>query len=46
MHNAKVRSCLGVRFSNDKIEHVLEFVGALDRLAADDVQDLMALLRE
>ena len=45
MHEAKLRSCLGVRFSERNVDRVLELLGAFEQLDADDMQDLMALLR-
>jgi len=46
MHDAKVRSCLAVRFSAANVDRVLGLLGALEQLDADDVQDLMTLLRQ
>jgi 2-methylcitrate dehydratase PrpD len=44
-HRAKMRSCLGVRLSAADSASVLDLLGSLDQLDADDVQRLTALLR-
>jgi aconitate decarboxylase len=44
-HRAKLRSCLGVRLSEADVACLIDLLGNLEQLAANDVQRLMALLR-
>jgi len=44
-HHAKVSSCLAVRLSDTDVAFVLDLLGRLEHLGADDVQRVMALLR-
>jgi 2-methylcitrate dehydratase PrpD len=44
-HTAKLRSCLAVRFSENRVNAVLELLGRFELLGIDEVQDLLGLLR-
>lgn len=43
-HMVKLRDCLGVRFKQAEQEQVLELLGRLEKLSADELAGLMALL--
>jgi hypothetical protein len=45
MHEAKVRSCLGVRFPKADVHRVLDLLAAFEQLPPEGVQDLITLLR-
>jgi aconitate decarboxylase len=45
MHRAKVRSCLGVRLRREDVERTLALLDSLEEASADDIEELMRLLR-
>jgi aconitate decarboxylase len=45
MHRAKLRSCLGVRLQGEDVDRTLALLDRLEELGAEEIEDLMRVLR-